>query len=803
MIYYKLKVKNNHWFILFEKDNVKTFIYNDVEQLSSYISSNKNELFISGDNYYKDNYNIASILKNGIPYSDVSYEDLKRLLPISLDVTQEILRSNPVKLDTCMLNLDKKVFNYDVNEVLTKDDLEKVLEELIYTINFIKELYSNRKDYFDWRLGLIKEFNLPIECVTHSKNRLMEDIVSFNGNRIKGIRIDPNLQKYIDKMPDLKELLNNLITNGLNSNTINFGSTTLSINNQGIKSGRDKVIDTSGENNYLYIDFNSFGPSMIINNNWLDKISKYPERYELLRNRRIDLKKKNDPIQKYYKRLINSFIDSFNIEESIGYNPDIYKSITINGIMIMYLVYKEIKKYVDDIIEVNTDGMIIKCDSKDNIIIRQIVQELCNNLNMSCDVDTIIKIVHRNTQSYCIEFEDESIKKIGVFGKMEDERICFNSKRYLSIYLLDYYLKNEYNIMKKIQELIALKDPSIFQEIISKSSKIGPLYMKENGKYIELTSESNRLIVVKDKSRNPVFKKNESGEYVPYNSKVNYELVNDGLSDFDISRLDIDYYFGQVKRNIEMTSGKKIAMLDIDGTLIKEQDKELILRNTLKKLKIIVAEDKIKDLLINLNWAFLNFISQCKKQKGYGTISNYVEFCKEKCKDILGDIDYDKFVKTYISEEQKNLRKGITIYDGVIDGIKNLRYQGYNISIYTNGLAEVQKTKLKLIPMSGKIIHFGDLSNSFAKSSKKGFLDQIRELNLDLTIDTLIMVGNGTSDLPPKTLNISAYILLNGRDKKGLAKSIINREKDNVTIVDNLEDVPKILTKKAIKKNIK
>lgn len=802
-MFYKFKIIGSHWFIMFENEGKRDFIYDDIDSLRKYLNDNKDKVFISGDNYYYDNKIIVSLLKNGTLDGNISYDDVNKYFPVSLDVTQEIVRSKDVRLDKCLLNLNRRVFNYNISDEIKDNDLGKVIEELNYKLDFIKELFYSRKDYFDWRLGLISEFSLPIEFVSHSKGRLMEDIVSFNGKNISSILIDKNLDKYMDEYPELRTLFNKMVTSGQDKFELNFGNLPVSINKQGLKDGLNNVVDTTGENNYLYIDFNSFGPSMIINNGWLKDICDYPERYEMLRDRRIKLKSDKVVEQKYYKRLINSFIDCFNIKDSLGYNPNINKSVVLNGALIMYLVYLKIQNLGVDVIEVNTDGMIIKTAKDNNSKVREIVNSICERLNMSCDVDEITKISHRNTQSYCVEFTDGSIKKIGTFGKMEDELLQTNSKRYLSECLINYYLNNDNDIMRGLMDVFLRNDPTFFQEIISKSSTSLPLFTCENGELIELTSSSNRIIAVKDEPKKKIYKMNSSGKIVPYNSKVNFELVNDGLDDFDMSRLDLDYYFNVVKKNIFSISGKKVAMIDIDGTLVEEQDREEVLLSTLNKMKISLNEEETSNLSKEIDWAYLEFMSACKKEKGFGKVENFSSFVKSRCCKILGEnVDYDKFCKIYIKEEADLAKRETTIYPGVEEGIRSLKCQGYNIAIYTNGLPLVQKAKLKHLSFVGDIVHVGDLSNSYAKSSKKGFVDQLEQLKVDLEYDDVIMIGNGTSDLVPKTLNIPTYILLNGRSEDSLSKTIKNRNGSGVFVVDDMCEVAKRLVKQPIRKNI-
>lgn len=800
-IYYKFKLIGDNWFILFENNGKKEFIYNDREALIKYFNSNKGCLFVSGDNYFGDNFMLASILKSGNPSDDIDYDEMVNLLPVSFDVTQEIVRSNPVKLDTCLLNLNRRIFNYKISDSLSSKELEKVYEELDYKTSFIKELYAYREDYFNWRLNLIKEFNLPIKFITHSKGRLMEDIVSFNGIKKNGIIIDENLYSIISENNEMMTLLNRLVNGKLEDKVLNFDDLLVNVGNQGLLGGRDNYVDTTGENNYLYIDFNSFGPSIIVNNKLLDGITEYPERYSMLMDRRIELKARKELSQKYYKRLINSFIDCFNIEESLGYNPDIYKSIVINGALVMFYLYKQIENLGIEVVEVNTDGMIIKCSDSVNEEIRNIVNNLCKKLNMSCDVDKITKIVHRNVQNYCVEFEDGSVKKIGYFGKMENETLQTNSKKYLSICLLNYYLNNDHNIMGKLREILSLNDLTNFQEVVQRASNSSPLFIFRDGEWVELKGNANKFVVVKDEARKPVFKKNSKGELVPYNTKFNFELIEDDFSNFDINRIDLDYYFKQVLSKVEATSGKKFAIFDIDGTLVEEQEEKVIIQEVLKRMKIKVEDIDFDRFVGKVHFDYLKFMSKCKSNKGYGSVENFAEFCKDDCLSVLGEnFDYNLFSKLYFSVAEKMAKQEIKVYDGVEDGIKELRCQGYRMAIYTNGLLKVQKAKLQHVPMCGKIIHVGALDNSYAKATVKGVSDFVETIKADLEHDEIVMIGNGSSDIFPKSLNIPSYILLNGKDVECLAKSIKNRvaKDDGVIIVSDVRDVSKCLRKQPI-----
>ena len=137
--------------------------------------------------------------------------------------------------------------------------------------------------------------------------------------------------------------------------------------------------------------------------------------------------------------------------------------------------------------------------------------------------DVIDKIVHRNMQNYCVQFEDGSFKAIGAFNGMEKEMFKPSGKNYISRALIEYYLDGKEDIMEIVKNLASENNPVLFQELIKKTAKSTPVYVYENGELVELTAPVNRIIAVNDAPSKPLFKKNSSGKLVAYNPKVKFE----------------------------------------------------------------------------------------------------------------------------------------------------------------------------------------------------------------------------------------------------------------------------------------
>ena len=71
------------------------------------------------------------------------------------------------------------------------------------------------------------------------------------------------------------------IANLIEKESIKIGGCVVKFNNQGILGSIESdYVDTDAKGDvYLYIDFNSFGPNILINNNWLDEVAKHPEKF--------------------------------------------------------------------------------------------------------------------------------------------------------------------------------------------------------------------------------------------------------------------------------------------------------------------------------------------------------------------------------------------------------------------------------------------------------------------------------------------------------------------------------------------
>ena len=216
-----------------------------------------------------------------------------------------------------------------------------------------------------------------------------------------------------------------------------------------------------------------------------------------------------------------------------------------------------LQRFNIEIIDANTDGIIIRCDKKYNDEIKEIVKQIEKRFNMSCDVDVITKLIHKDVQNYAALFETGKIKHIGVFGKAQDEMIQTNSLSCIDQALTNYFL---FGIPPRetLENLLNNNNLLAFQKVLRQGKKNTKKYIFENGVYKEVTADAIVLFAVTDIPRLTLYeeKKLKGKSTIKAYSKDNLEYVLNP-QEFDISRIDIDYYEKLVEEKIESITGER------------------------------------------------------------------------------------------------------------------------------------------------------------------------------------------------------------------------------------------------------
>lgn len=230
---------------------------------------------------------------------------------------------------------------------------------------------------------------------------------------------------------------------------------------------------------------------------------------------------------------------------------------------------------------------------------------------------------------------------------------------------------------------------------------------------------------------------------------------------------------------------KKVALVDIDGTLVQNLNFRKILDATFERLEIPLTVPQ-KDFLYKRMWyALIHFLNQCKKEDSYGTIEHYAKSCMGTCSDIFEkDFSfYEKLCTTMLTVEKELAFTDSTLYNDVFDGLNKLKEFGYHLYIYSNWFEQTQHAKLEKTNILSYFDGIYTIENNYAKPKRDGYIKIMRELDVDPNVDHVLMIGNSTSDIPAKNLGISSIILKNGGE---LSKTVKKRASHIVNSLDEI-----------------
>ena len=571
IITYDIEVLKYDWIMVFkEGDNDYRVIHNNTKELEAYIDSlNKSKAILVGfNNYHYDDIVLAGVLLGRDPY-EISKKLIAgervnyKLNMITLDVMQELplgvgLKSSQANLG---MSIVETPIDFNLNRKCTKEELDLLIKYCKNDVKDTEMLFKKRADYFQAKFEIVNEFNLPVPMVKKTRAILSSKVLKCQDKEIPKDRLhidyDPNINwdlipkevtEFFKKCEydyrcggDYKEIESRklkLLVAGV-PHVYAFG---------GIHGAIEKY-NASG--NFLHIDVSSYYPSLIIVDNYMSRKSEEPQLFTHLRDMRYKLKANKDPKQKIYKILINATFGAMKSEYNLLYDPKQANNICINGQIILTQLIIELKDYCQ-LIQSNTDGLVVKYEPKDYDKIVEIVKDFEKRFSLTFDIDKIIKIAQRDVNNYAIMFEDGKIEAKGRFSKFEGGSFMQNSLSIIDRALVNYYIHGK-PVADTVIEAYKNNDLAPFQIICKMGSTYNGMYYEygdEGDTELIPTQKVNRVFATNDKKYWGIYKrKGDSYQKIANTSEHNI-IHNEAIENFDKSKLDLNYYINLCNKNL-------------------------------------------------------------------------------------------------------------------------------------------------------------------------------------------------------------------------------------------------------------
>lgn len=565
--FYDVEVFRYDWFVVFVKNGHITEVHNDKEALEGFLSDV--QFLVGYNNYNYDDKIMAAILKGIDPY-ETSQKiingkrfNLRLQNPLTLDVMQEL---KSLSLKEAQANLKQSIIetpiDFNMDRELSVKECQKVIEYCKNDVLTTQMLFEKREDYFTSKFEIVKEFKLPAASVQKTRANLVSEVLKSKAQtdadrlilmydeRLPKTQLPKGIIQFYEEVQQdyengisYKELETRKLKHHLHGveHTFGFG---------GLHGALEQY---KGEGHYMQIDFASYYPSLIINNEFIDNIQTYKKLYHT----RLMLKLSEDPKQDVYKILLNSTFGAMKNQYNRLYHPQMANNIVVNGQLILAYLIESLRPACE-LIQSNTDGIIIKYEPVMQESIIWMLEMFEKKFELTFDVDLINKIVQKDVNNYVIQYQNGKVKAKGRFANFDGGDFERNSLTIIDKALVDYYMKG-IRINKTVVECWKNNELERFQ-LVAKAGKFDGMAQEMKQKTLidggyasdfQSLPKVNRIFASKDSYAGGVFKVKKGKELqyskVPYTSE--HCLVwNDDLSKLDKRKIDLNWYIKEIEK---------------------------------------------------------------------------------------------------------------------------------------------------------------------------------------------------------------------------------------------------------------
>lgn len=520
-------------------------IVNDVNKLQRYYDKHKNDIWVGFNSRHYDQYILKALLCGfdawemnehlithklpGWSFSNL----LRKIFLINYDVAP--LNSSLKQLEGFQgHNIHESGVDFRIDRRLTAEEIEETIKycrnDVLETINVFCEL----KDDFNAQMELVKMFNMSLNCMSKTKAQISAEVLECERKDFGDeweLFLLPCIQ--LKKYKQAAEWFLNSENHNMNKGfEIMVADVIHSLGWGGIHGAKEKYhYECKDGYMILHVDVQSYYPSIMIFWNLLTRAATAPERYKFVYNYRLQLKhegKKKE--QAPLKIVLNAAYGITNDKNSTAYDPRNSHLITVNGQLMLLDLIEHLEVIPSfELIQSNTDGLIIKIHERDFELCDDVCYEWEKRTKMNLEFDYIEKIWQGDVNNYIfVQYPDDKGKvKIERKGAYVKELSAIdNDLPIINKAINDYLLKG----IKPEETINNCNELMQFQKICKLTSKFD--HIQHNG--ITYTNKCYRIFASRRESDGTVYKYKENRPFKFANTS-NHSFINNG----DISNCEI------------------------------------------------------------------------------------------------------------------------------------------------------------------------------------------------------------------------------------------------------------------------
>lgn len=588
MIFYDFEVfKFNNLIVAIDPEKDKPYvIWDNPEALSKLYEQYKEDIWVGFNSRHYDQYILKSILcglsawecndwiinkhQPGWSFSSL----LRQIFLINYDVMP--LNSSLKQLEGFQgHNIHESSVDFKINRPLTEAEKEETVGYCTNDVEEAMNVFLENINDFNALLWLVKEYNFPLSYMSKTKAQISAEILECEPvNRADEweLSVLPCIQlqdkkrwltvKRKKKKGDPDDGKDKLVgkvfmkpdewflTSKYQDYRLYFETEVAGVEHTlawgGIHGGLKKYhYKCDADHLLIHVDVASYYPRLMIFWNLLTRNAKHPEKFRQIYERRIALKhagKKKE--QAPLKIVINGTYGICKDPQNKAYDPRNANLVCVNG-QLMLLDLIEHLQAVDsfELIQSNTDGLIIKIHRRDFDKVDDICYEWESRCNMELEFDYISEIFQKDVNSYLFVQYDGKIERKGAYVK--ELRPMDNDLPILNKALNDYMLKGipVETTINNCDELV------MFQKISKLTSNYD--YVTHNDK--KYYNKCYRIFASTYSSDGPVKKIKTGGRADKFaNTSENSFIENGDITGAKVPmRLDKSWYINEAIKRLE------------------------------------------------------------------------------------------------------------------------------------------------------------------------------------------------------------------------------------------------------------
>ncbi|AOT27967.1 DNA polymerase B region protein [Liquorilactobacillus phage UCMA21115] len=572
---------------VFEVDGVQIYLnVGKVRERANESLLNGDYVFVGFNNKAYDNFLIEDILQNRpTNYIKLKSDSVIKKRPsqfidfLNLDTKEQMQPGFSLKKFESMsgMAVEESSIPFDYKDVFT---IEQILEVCHYNIQDLRatiKLYKTRKDYFDGKELLVKEYSTSKTSINYSNG---STAASYLMGRDKLENFEPEdpdiygvptgVKLFLENALKVSPEISHLKTKAEREKVMRKEWTSLVMEDHGMvytwgfgglhsakgrietnKRGTKKIVyDVVDETDVQQWDSGSHFPNIMLRDNLLGQVT---NKFRNLVKERLKNKALGNPLAGTQKIIINSVYGLLRLQSSKLYNPKSAIRVNVSGMVAIYNLANHLD-LVGNVYQVNTDGIAFKPypdvtqETLDNI-----KQRWEDEFKLQLEVSSFKRLIQRDVNNYIAVKQNDKLKlKGGAVGQANGVDVTKASKPTIIDHMLVEKLVYDRPFITTVQEG-EFRDYCFTLKSMKSSTQTGKM-VDENGKVFD--NEVNRTYATK--SGGKVLKEKvgdlENAKFpdTPEQMSIaNYELPKEPPADLDYS-----YYIELAEKKLE--SWKKV-----------------------------------------------------------------------------------------------------------------------------------------------------------------------------------------------------------------------------------------------------